>query len=51
MHRPIPRSLRTGTRLAVETGSGRDDAGIMGDGFLHVSDVLVEIARQFGGPR
>ena len=35
----------------METGSGRDDAGIMGDGFLHVGDVLVEIARQFGGPR
>lgn len=51
MCRLIPRSLRIGARLSVEAGGGGDDAGIMGDGFLHVGDVLVEIARQFGGPR
>ena len=51
MRRPIPQSLRIGARLSVEAGGGGDDAGMMGAGFLHVSDVLVEIARQFGGPR
>lgn len=53
MFNASPDTTKSADRCSPFCGGwgGGDDAGMMGAGFLHVSDVLVEITCQFGGLR